>query len=108
MTMRAHMQVNTATGVDVHNQPVAPEWTDADPIACKAWSSSRNEIADGNKVVTVEVIKAIFPLNALAGLESKRVRQVTDRLGNLLFSGPLHIQTVQRKSNHLLVVFRVP
>lgn len=108
MTMRAHMQTNSATGVDAHNQPLPPDWVNvATPTPCKAWSTSRTEVVDGDKVATIEEIKAILPLSILGQpFEQMRVRQITDRADGLLFSGPLHVRTVQRKTNHVLVALR--
>lgn len=106
MTMRATLQENTASGVDELNQPVPPSWSDLPvPVPCRVWSSSRQEIVDGDKQVTVETITGLFPFSSAIS-EANRIGQVADRRGVVLFGGPLQVQTVQRRDDFLQVGLR--
>lgn len=100
MTHRADIQQNTATAVDDYGNPVPPVWETHSTMPCRAYTKVRKEVVDGDKIVLVEDLKALFSLNSGVS-ESYRIANITDRLGTVLFSGPLDILTVQRRGNHL-------
>ena len=100
MTMRADIQNNTAVTTDAYGNPIPPVWAALSTIACLAYTKIRKEIIDGNKIVLVEDLKALFPLKAVV-IEAHRIANIKDRLGVVLFAGPLSIRTIQRRRNHL-------
>lgn len=107
MTMRAVVRRNAATGTDAHGHPVAPSYAAHATIPCRVWSRSRSAIEDGDKAVTVEILRAIFPLDADVR-EDDQIVNVNNRLGTTLFAGPLDIRTLQRMDNHQAAVLRRP
>jgi hypothetical protein len=99
MTMRADLENNTASGTDAYGNPIPPVWATYATVACRVYSKVRNEVIDEDKTALIETIRALFPLNADVS-ESYRIANVKDRLGTVLFAGPLAIQTIQRRKDH--------
>jgi hypothetical protein len=102
MTHRAVLERNTATTADAWGQPPEPSFTaqeEGRPLACYAWSKSRKVVADGEKVVTVQDLRAIFPRGADVQ-EGDRLQSVTDRRRSVVFPGPLTVRTVVAKATH--------
>lgn len=100
MIMRADIQNNTAVTVDAYGNPVPPVWASLSTVACIAYTKVRKEVIDGDKIVLVEDLKALFPL-ASGVIEAHRIANIKDRLGAVLFAGPLQIRTIQRRRDHL-------
>lgn len=107
MTMRAVVRRNTAMGKDAHGHDVAPSFTAHETIPCRAWSSSISSIADGDKAVTVEIVRAIFPVDADIQ-EGDQIVNVNNRLGATVYPGPLDVQTLQPMDNHQAAALRRP
>ena len=103
MIMRADIQNNTAVTTDAYGNPIPAVWAALSTIPCAAFTKVRREVIDGNKIVLVEDLKALFPLNAVV-IEDYRIANIKDRLGVVLFAGPLNIRTIQRRRNHLEVL----
>ncbi|MGH7892388.1 MAG: hypothetical protein ACREN0_08975 [Thermodesulfobacteriota bacterium] len=100
MSHRANIEQNTASTVDDYGNPVPPVWDTHSTMPCRAYTKVRKEDVDGDKTVLVEDLKALF--SKASGIsESYRIANITDRLGVVLFAGPLSIRTIQRRSNHL-------
>lgn len=105
MTMRADVQNNTATGADSYGQPDIPVWAVKATVACLVWTKVRREVIDGDKTALVEDIRAIIPADA-AVVEADRISNVKDRAGTVLFAGPLAIDTIQKRRDHLELALR--
>lgn len=100
MTHRAELEQNTAIGTDEYNNPLPPNWEALDVIPCRAYTKVRRETIDGKKSVLIEDLKALFSINADVS-EDYRIANITDRQNKILFSGPIDIVTIQRRSNNL-------
>ena len=100
MTHRADIEHNIASAEDDYGNPVPPNWDTHSTMPCRAYTKVRREVVDGDKIVLVEDLKALFSLRSGVS-ESYRIANIKDRLGNVLFSGPLDIMTIQRRGNHL-------
>lgn len=102
MTHRAIIERNAEAGTDPDGHPLPSIWEPYLTLPCRAYTKMRKEVIDGDKTAMIEDIKALFPLEANEDLsEDYRIAKITDRLGAVLFAGPLDILTVQRRSNHL-------
>ncbi len=106
MTHRAVVQRDTSSGLDAWNRPIPPTFTtQAQPIACRAWSKTRKEVRDDGKEVLIEDIRALFP--KAADIQTGDRVTINDRLGNLIFDS-LAVLTVSRKGanvRHRSVMF---
>ena len=100
MTMRAEIERNQASATDAWGNPVVPAFAALATLACWLWSRQRRVLADGDKTVIVEDLRALFPSGAdvAAGDEIARVK---DRAGREIFNGRFRIETIQRKPGHL-------
>ena len=102
MTMRALLESYISTEDD-YNQVGAKTWsTKTTDLVCWAWSQSRTEVFDQQKVAVVEALKMIVPLGTSID-ERDRVNGIKDRDGNVIFSGIFGIEAVQRKPGHVEV-----
>ncbi len=101
MRHRAIIERNAEQGVDPDGHPLPAIWEPYLTLACRAYTKVRKEVIDGDKTAQIEDIKALFSLNDNDDLsEDYRITNITDRQGAVLFSGPLDIISVQRRSNH--------
>lgn len=99
MTHRAEIQQNTEAGTDDYNNPLPPVWAVHSDMPCHAYTQVRKDVIDGDKIVLVEDLKALFSLNSGIS-EDYRIANIKDRRGAVLFPGPLDIMTLQRRGNH--------
>ena len=99
MTHRAVLERNTTDTSDGWGQPGEPSWSVQATLACYAWSRSRKVVADGEKVVTVQDLRAIFAVDADVR-EQDRLQSITDRRSSTIFPGPLTVRTVVPKPTH--------
>ncbi len=105
MTHRAVITRNTVATTDAWNRPDPPTFTALKTIACRAWSKSRTEVRDDDKIVLIEDIRALFPRNA--DIQTGDRVTVNDRRGTLIFDS-LAVLTVSRKGanvRHRQVIF---
>lgn len=96
MTHRAVLERSTAAGTDNWNRPVPPVFAAVETLPCRAWSKQRKEKRDSGKEVIVEDIRAIFPADADIQT-GDRLSSITDRLGRVVFAGPLAVQPVTNR-----------
>ena len=102
MTLRAKLERFTHTE-DQYNQVGKKTWTTKTAsLVCWAWSLSRSEVFDQQKVAVVESLKMIVPLGTSID-ERDRVNGIKDRDDNVIFSGIFGIEAVQRKPGHVEV-----
>ncbi len=99
MIHRAFLENNTASTTDDYGNPVAPTWATLATVACRVYSKMRREVIDGDKTALVEDIRALFPKGADVD-EDYRIANVKDRLGVVLFAGPLYIDTLVKRPDH--------
>jgi hypothetical protein len=104
MTRRASLERNTSSGDDPWGQPLPPTWTPLPPpLPCWVYTTAKREIVHNQGIEVVEDIRALFPREADVQ-HGDRVATVTDRLGHILWPGPLEVLTVLRRPDHLEVL----
>ena len=106
MTMRAVLQVDDNAGtVDELNQPVAPDWETDRNIPCYAWTQMKKQVIDGNKLAIVEDFRAMVP-RGTAIADEDRLLNITDRQGVEIFAGPIRIEAMQVRKDHLELILK--
>ena len=111
MIRRAVLERDVSVGADDYGNPPAPTWQAlAAPLPCYVWSQHKKAVVANHApgqpgVVLVEDLRALFPLGADVR-QGDRVSQFTDRLGNVIVSGPLLVETLQRRPDHQLAMLR--
>ena len=100
MTMRAFVERNGTVTSDVYGHPDTPSFSTHATIVCRVWSRSRREVNDTKKFALVEEIRCAMPLDADV-TEDDRIASIKDRLGVVIWSGPLRIDTIQQKHTHI-------
>lgn len=104
--MRAQVERNTASGTDAHGHPVAASFSAHATLACFVWSKTGREIVDGEKIASIDDMRAMFPLDADIE-EGDEIASVTDRQGTEIIAGRLRIDAPpQRRHRHLEAVLR--
>ena len=101
MIMRATVERPTS-GTDAWGNESAPTWSvhPSNPIPCWAWVKSAREIIDGDKVATVRDFRLMMP-SGTDITERDKIANISDRMGAVLFPGPIGIDTVERQPGHL-------
>lgn len=99
MTMRAAIERNATSTIDVDGHPQAPSWGALATIPCRVYSRRRRDIVDGRKSEAHEELFCAVALDADV-TEADRIATVQDRLGATLFTGPFSIETIQNKVSH--------
>ena len=99
MVHRAQVERNTTTAQDRFGQPAAPTWTAQETLPCRGWTTRRQAVRDGQKSVVLHDLKAAFPLSADVR-EGDRLTSITDRLGAVVYAGPLMVEEIVRRSTH--------
>ena len=90
MTQRATVSRNTNTMKNPRGRPGAPTFGEIGIIPCWAWSVQRRDADDSGKDAVIEDMRAMVP----AGADVKKGDQlvIRDRLGVVLFEGPVLVQ----------------
>jgi hypothetical protein len=100
MTMRAVVQRNTTATSNPYGQPDPPTWVEQPAaIPCRVWSRARRHVVDVDRDKLVEDVRMIVPLGADL-TELDRIARVEDRLGAVLWAGPLALEAPQHKHDH--------
>ena len=109
MIHRATIERDGATGSDSWGNPNESSWsTHLSDLPCRVWygsgsgGSAEREIFDGNKIVTTEDRTLIVPLGTDV-TELDRVASIEDRAGSEIFAGPSKIESLGRRSDHLVI-----
>lgn len=101
MRQRATVERQMQTQRDDFGGRGTPDWrTHITELPCHLWQKSGREVADGQKVVAVDDRRMIVPLGTDVTTKD-RIALVTDRLGTELFEGPMRIESVARRADHL-------
>lgn len=78
-------------------------------VRCRAWFDARRESAreavQGSKLTVLEDRRLIVPAGTDVR-EGDRIASVTDRLGATLYAGPMAIESVGRRRDHLILYVR--
>lgn len=98
--MRALVESSSAS-LDQYNQPGPKTWsTKTASVPCWAWSTTRSEVVDEDKIAVVEGMKMIVPLGTSID-ERDRVNGIADREGAAIFTGIFDVEAVQRRPGHI-------
>lgn len=107
--MRLRARVLRATGgVDEWGTPRADAVPDVhyDALACHAWQLTDTHEVLAGSAGAFGMVRLMVPLDSDV-LESDTIEDVRDRLGRVVFQGPLRILGVSRRLDHLLIDARV-
>ncbi len=104
MIQRATIQRDTATSTDDWGGSVAPTFTDhLISVPCRAWFQAGREVIDGDKTAVVEDRRIIFPKDTDV-TEADRVTSVTNRKGIEILPGPMVIESVGLRQDHIIAL----
>lgn len=96
MTMRAVVSRSPTQTDDDWGRPGPPvHAATGDSIPCRAWSKRRVEVRDDGKEIVVEDLRAIVP--KAADIQEGDRLVIQDRLGAVLFGGPVAVRSSARK-----------
>ncbi|MBS3927090.1 MAG: head-tail adaptor protein [Sphingomonadales bacterium] len=101
MRQRATVERQMQTNRDPFGGKGTPDWRPhIDDLPCFIWQTSGREATDGEKTVAVNDRRMIVPLDTdVTTLD--RIASVTDRQGTELYAGPMRIESVARRSDHM-------
>ena len=105
MTHRANAERDANTAKDEYNQSLPPNWQPLAVVPCFVWFPTERKVDDTTKTAQVSRLLAMAPLGTDITV-ADRIANVTNRRSTELFAGPLSIQTVIRKADHLLLELR--
>lgn len=97
MTMRATVSRNDTSTSNTWGTPAAPVFVEvAGQVPCRVWSKHDDYVTDSGKAGHVEMIRATFPVDADVQEGDQLV--ITDRVGTVLFGGPVYVETIATAS----------
>lgn len=103
MTQRTMVQRDVSVITDDWNNEGEPDWaTHLPDLPCRSWYSAGKESIDGRKEAVLEDRRVVVPLGSDV-TPSDRLEGITDRRGRTLVAGPLAVQTVGRRDDHLVL-----
>lgn len=82
------------------------EWTTVNTIRCRVWSVSAIEIIASGRPESINTRIVLTPRNADVKVGDRLV-SITDRKGTVLFSGPLMVNAINEKPDHLQLTTQV-
>ncbi len=101
MTMRADIERDGTATTNARGHPDPPVYAShLTGLASRVYSKRRQEVVDGRKEAMVEEIRMIVPVGTDI-TELDRVANVKDRLGVVIWAGPMNIRAIQHKHTHL-------
>lgn len=90
-----------SAGTDAWGNPAIPGWAvHLASLPCRAWYASGREVIDGGKSAVIEDRRMIVPRDTDVK-EEDRVASVVNRKGEAIFAGPMRIEAVGRRRDHL-------
>ena len=92
MTMRAVVTRNQTVTNNNWGGPAAPSFDKVATIACRAWTTKRRDVSDDGKAAVIHDMRALVPKGADVQ-EGDRL-EITDRMGNVKFGGPVAVETI--------------
>lgn len=100
--------VDDTGAVDSYGHPLrAGSRTPAPEIPGWAWESVEQANAlDGSAQAAVAVVRVLVPVDTVART-GDIIEAVRDRIGRVVFPGPMHITGVVRRADHLVLTARV-
>lgn len=107
-TVRQHMTMRTGIVERLSDQDTRDDyghpvmaWSQInDDVPCAAWFSSGDTQSNEDRVVPVEGRKIIVP-RGTDFAEGDRISGISDRRGNVLFSGVMRVELIAPRRDHL-------
>lgn len=101
MDQRVTIERDMVAIQDDWGQPGESNWrTHLMDLPCRLWYSAGREVIDGTKTAAIEDRRVIVPKETDVNV-SDRIAKVTDRQGTLIYGGPMRIESVGRRQDHL-------
>ena len=95
MTMRATVSRDTISTSTSWGGEEKPDFVPVGVVPCRAWSKMRRDVTDDGKSAVVEDMRAAVPVDA--NVEEKDQLVIRDRLGVILFGGPVAVEARARR-----------
>lgn len=96
MTMRASIERSPTQGTNDRGRPSPPLYAPVSgQVACRIWMKRKREANDVGKIAVVEDMRGIFPPSADVRRHDRLT--ITNRLGAVLFGGPIAVLTDGRR-----------
>lgn len=90
-------------GEDPYGNDDVPSWTDVTAnVHCRFWHEGTRTDFSGNDQVEIETRKLVVPVDTVVD-EDDRITEVRDRRGRLLAAGPMRIDGIGRRIDHLVL-----
>lgn len=97
---------NTASGLDPYGQTIPPLWTAmSELIPCFVYARAKRQIVQNEGTVIIENIRAMFPKGADVR-QGDRIASLSDRLGVIVWQGPMMVDTILPRPDHLEALLR--
>lgn len=93
--MRAQVERSAPQPKNPWGQEGPPQFAPLGEVPCRAWSKTRREVRNDGVEAIVEDMRAVVP--AQADVQSGDRLTVENRRGEVLFDGPVAVQTVTRR-----------
>lgn len=107
MAHRCVVERDMAVGQDDWGDAPEPDWqVHLDDQPCFVWYERGLEVHDGRKTASIDNCRAIVPIGTDLANEDRLVR-VNDRRGREVVSGPLRVESIGRRRDHLDVTLEV-
>jgi hypothetical protein len=108
MTHRTTIERDQAGADSSWGGTATPDWQ---PLLtgqpCRLWFKAGRQVVDGAKTAAIEDFRLLLPVDVDVTTRD-RVGSVTDRLGRVIMEGPMLIDTVGRRRDHLAVMLKEP
>lgn len=91
MTMRATVSRNLSGSKTDWGRKGVPDFFEVGVIPCRAFSKSRRDVDTDRKSGVVGDLRALVPVDV--DVKEEDQLEIRDRLGNLLFGGPVLVET---------------
>ena len=102
MRWRCDIEADSSSDDATYGNSSDPDWTaHLEDVPCHYWYSSDQEITDAEKLAVLEAGKLIVPLGTDVSEVGYRIKEIRDRLGNVIFSDPMGIEGCGRRADHL-------
>lgn len=92
-------------GEDPYGNDAVPAWTDTTltEVHCRFWHENTRTVFTGSEQLEVERRKLVVPVDTDV-TEDDRIAEVRDRRGRLLAAGPMRIDSIGHRRDHLVLV----
>jgi hypothetical protein len=106
MTHRATIErdSNRGTASDAYGHDAAPSWsTLRSEVNCRYWFEEGSTRTQVGEAVALTMRKLMVPTDTVVH-EDDRILSVKDRRGRIIADGPMKIDSIGRRADHLLLM----